>query len=130
MLATMKQTGLRGSKLNTSTQRCVLNPRLGKRLRYCIITLATFASFQVHAQQTPSPGGVNTCTQVVDPTVLKQCLEESAGVDNRFVPQGPPPADKRVLLKDEGSLTDRAYAPQRHLLEDRGRGDTAAGPPP
>src|SRR5665647_3871841 len=86
--------------MNTSSLRLVLDPRLCNRLRCCILVLATVASSRGYAQQTPSPGGINTCTQAADPTVLKRCLEESAGVDNRFVPQGQPPADARVLLRD------------------------------
>ncbi|MGO3932771.1 hypothetical protein [Rhodopseudomonas pseudopalustris] len=32
------------------------------------------------AQLTPSPRAVNDCTQLTDPTLLRQCLEAQAGV--------------------------------------------------
>lgn len=83
------------------------------------------------AQQTPSPQTLNACTTRTDPEDMRRCIEASAGVDERFVPEKQAsPQNVRPVVKDAGRFDEDAHAPKPSLLRDRGVADRAAGPPP
>jgi hypothetical protein len=49
----------------------------------CLQAIVLLWTSNVGAQQSPSPGSVNNCTQLTDPTQLRRCIEAQQGVTSQ-----------------------------------------------
>lgn len=64
----------------------------------------------VFAQQTPAPHAINECTQLRDPTRLKECIEGHAGLESRTPSMTPQQPGTSELLGDKDAMRVKAGA--------------------
>jgi hypothetical protein len=82
----------------------------------CLLLIVLLAAGERVAQQSPSPGDVNNCTLLTDPTRLRLCIEAQQGVTaqpgGQIVTPGPAGSDPYRRLNDgKGSPTRRNQPP-------------------
>jgi hypothetical protein len=52
-------------------------------VKLCLLLIGLLMAGEAAAQRSPSPGDVNRCTQLTDPTQLRLCIEAQQGVTNQ-----------------------------------------------
>jgi hypothetical protein len=79
--------------------------------KLCLLLIGLLAVKDAAAQQSPSPGDVNSCTQLTDPTRLRLCIEAQQGVNTQ--PGGSIAAPEPIGPDRYRRQDDRGGSPKR-----------------